>query len=960
MGVIETIASDGNQTDFGPHMGALLELIPVAVYVIDLNYRVQLWNRAAERVYGWSANEIIGHEPRFIPPKQQSAGRMIWKRACAGHHIHDFEATRKRKDGRTVQISASSSRLNSPRGELIGVVITAVDITEQASVSMLLGNRVNFMREVIEAMPNAVYFKDLEGHYLGFNAAYESLFSIKRQDGLGKTARDLFLADQATFREDQDRQLIRSGKSIDFNDFVERDGQRLTLQHYKALFYGENNEAAGIVGVVTDTTQMHSMYEKNRAMEQRLALALQGSNLGMWDFDFASQQFTIDQTMQEWCGFNSSIIATHDVLKSTQTLDPQKLNVDFSKLLKAELEFIEVKVKVTSHTKEARILALKGRVSEWSGSGRAIRCTGTATDITEELLRSQNERLRDQQLKIISDNIDELMLMVDIDGLFIYRTSSAMRWMDKGSDSAFESLDYYVHPQDRELYKKVFHSVVHKEGEASARVRLKNANFVYRSVDLNFKKIQGDDGQKGWVAIVGRDVTDRIELDQRLERLAHYDQLTGVANRALLLDRAEQAINRARRFKEIVGVVFIDLDDFKRVNDSYGHACGDTLLKVVAQRLKVALRATDTVARQGGDEFILLLEDLQSLSQARQICERVLAQFNEPIDIGVTQVDVGASIGVALFPDDGQSIDELFGQADAAMYQAKASGKKRLEFFTAAIREASVKRSKLEAALTSAISENQLSLVYQPQMDLLTGEIIGAEALLRWNHPEFGSVSPLDFIPIAEDNGTIFAIGDWVLEQACQQIASWQARGFQKLRIAVNVSARQWTYGNFALKVAQILSDTGLQASQLELELTESVMMKDFESSMATMRWLKSLGVTFALDDFGTGYSSLSYLKRFEINIVKIDRSFTRDLPGDAHDVAIVKAILAMASGLGIQVTAEGIETAEQMEFLKAYGCEFGQGYYIAKPLTPTDFESQFLKPIVEKKVSKIDLSTSH
>jgi diguanylate cyclase (GGDEF)-like protein/PAS domain S-box-containing protein len=960
LGGIDKIAVEQDKTDFDSHLGALIELIPVAVYVIDLNYQIQLWNRAAERVYGWSSEEIIGHEPRFIPESQYAAGRNIWQRACHGHHIHDFETTRLRKSGQTVQISASSSRLNDRNGELIGIVITAVDITDHASVALLLGNRVNFMRQVIESMPNAVYFKDLEGRYLGFNLAYEKLFSISRTDGIGKTLKDIFPAERAKFREERDLDLVQNGASVKFDDFVDLNDQRLTLQHHKALYYGENSEPAGIVGVITDTTQLRTMYEKNRVIEERLALALQGANLGMWDFDFEKDRFKIDKTLQNWSGCESSSLGTASALEKYFKVDVDSLKEQVVRLLKGEIDFLEIRVSMTSRIGESRIVVFKGRITQRSPDGRAVRCTGTATDCTEEIARSHQERLRDQQLKILSENIDEIMLMVDTKGHFVYRSSSAVRWLDADPYSAEVRLEKYVHAQDLETYKMVFRTVVLESTEAAARIRLRSASIGYRTVDLNLKRIQGEDGHTGWIAIVGRDVTDRIELDQRLERLAHYDQLTGVANRALLRDRAEQAINRARRFKQLVGVVFIDLDDFKRVNDSYGHAGGDELLKAVSQRLKAALRATDTVARQGGDEFILLLEDLQSVAQARQACERVLKQFDLPIDLGSTQVDVGASIGVALFPDDGQNIDELFGQADAAMYQAKAGGKKRLEYFTAAIRDASVKRSKIEAALTTAIAEKQFTLVYQPQLDLSTGKIVGAEALLRWDHPEFGSVSPLDFIPIAEDSGTILAIGDWVLEQACQQVAKWHALGHPNLRIAVNVSARQWTHNNFGLKVAEVLGSTGIQAHQLELELTESVMMKDLDSSMVTMNWLKSIGVTFALDDFGTGYSSLSYLKRFEINIVKIDRSFTRDLPGDAHDVAIVKAILAMASGLGIQVTAEGIETAEQMAFLKAYGCEFGQGYFIARPLTPADFETQFLTPRLEINASNTALSKFH
>ena len=937
----------------GPHAAQrllkLLNTVPIAIYAIGRDYRVTMWNIAASRLYGWAADEVIGFEPKFVNKEQSVGAKSLWSSAIKGEHIHDFETSRTRKDGTVIQVSASSATLLDENGGIDSIMVAAIDLTIQATASSMLGNRLDLMRQVIEAMPNPVYFKSLDGIYLGFNRAYEVMFNVNRDEAVGRKVFDLFSEADASLRSKMDERLLETGLPVGFADQVERDGLRTELHHRKAIFTNSNGVVSGIVGLISDVSEIRKAEAGRRAVEERLKLALEAANQGMWDIDLVCNRLTVDNTVKQWLGLNSnevdSAVLFSDVVKP---LDPANAWESYKNCVKAINRQYEAVYFVDPKNGVPRVLSVIGCVTHWAPDGRALRLTGILADITEQTAQKQVQQERDEQLRLISENVNELIAMVNSDGRIGYCSSSAQDWFSGQLSPEGAMFSSFVHADDRVSFDIAFSAIVTDGNERTLRARVMGSLGVTRCADINLKIVGSNSAGVTKILIVGRDVSERLAMDKRLEHLAHFDQLTGIANRTLLRDRAEHALSRARRFNEQIGVMFIDLDDFKRVNDNFGHARGDQMLRIVSQRLKDVLRDCDTVARQGGDEFIILLEDVSSVAQARMIGQRVLKQFDAPINLGGSMVDIGASVGIALYPDDGNSVDELFARADAAMYQAKAAGKNRLELFTAEIRAASIKRSQMEAALRNAVQLNQFFLVYQPQIDLASGRLIGAEALIRWQHPALGLVNPLDFIPIAEDTGAIIEIGQWVLAEACRQGFVWQQQLGNAFRIAINVSARQWAQSDFALQVAQQLAESGLASTSLELELTESVMMKNLDASLLTMSWLKSMGVSFALDDFGTGYSSLSYLKRFEVNQVKIDRSFIMDVPSDPHDVAIVKAILAMAAGLEIQVTAEGIETAEQHAFLKGLGCQFGQGYFISRPIAAAEFTKKFVAPAID------------
>jgi diguanylate cyclase (GGDEF)-like protein len=420
--------------------------------------------------------------------------------------------------------------------------------------------------------------------------------------------------------------------------------------------------------------------------------------------------------------------------------------------------------------------------------------------------------------------------------------------------------------------------------------------------------------------------------------LAEHDALTELPNRVLLNDRLTQAMALARRHDKKVALLFLDLDHFKHVNDSLGHTAGDKLLQSVAARLTACVRTSDTVSRQGGDEFLVLLSEIRGMQDATRFAEKISAALAMPQLISRHELRVTASIGISVYPDDGESVEMLIDRADTAMYHAKEHGRNNYQFFTREMSAHVVERVTIESQLHRAVERHQFVLHYQPKMDLHTGAMVGTEALIRWMHPDLGLVFPGDFIPIAERCGLIVPIGQWVLREACIQAKRWADAGLRgPLPLAVNISAVQFRHPHFLKSFCEIIEETGVDASCVELELTESVLMHDSESAATVLTTLKEMGVKLAVDDFGTGYSSLSYLRQFPIDTLKIDQSFVHGITNDHDNATIVGAVISMGRSLNQRVIAEGVETAGQLSFLRVHQCHEGQGFYFSKPLCADD-----------------------
>jgi diguanylate cyclase (GGDEF)-like protein/PAS domain S-box-containing protein len=555
---------------------------------------------------------------------------------------------------------------------------------------------------------------------------------------------------------------------------------------------------------------------------------------------------------------------------------------------------------------------------------------------TEKALQESEQRFR-QLVAMSSDwywEQDEALRFVALTGHFTEKSGI--------------TVDRILGKTRVELVGSLAESDAGREHLAAIAAREPFRNLEYRALD--------DNGDERWFCVSGQpmfddagnftgyrgtgsDITARKITEQRVHHVAQHDVLTGLPNRSLLQDRLGQAVAYATRSGHPVWVMLIDLDRFKYVNDSMGHKAGDVLLMTVAARLRSSLRDTDTVARLSGDEFVVILSQHEDQPLSGDIVQRVMDSVAQPVMLGPKEFFVTCSIGVAAYPSDGTAAESLIEHADIAMYRAKKLGRNNFQFYTPAMNEESLERVRIESALRNALERNEFVLHYQPQVDLKTGQIVGMEALIRWKHPELGMVPPVRFVGVAEDTGLIVPIGAWVMRTACAQNKAWQDAGLGHLRVAVNLSARQFSATELLPSIEQVLLDTGLEPSCLELELTESLFMSDVTPAVDLLHRMKSLGVKLSIDDFGTGYSSFSYLSRFPIDVLKIDRSFVNDITHDANDAAIVASIIALAHNLRLSVIAEGVETAEQLDYLRHQGCDEMQGYYFSRPLPAHEFE---------------------
>jgi len=496
-----------------------------------------------------------------------------------------------------------------------------------------------------------------------------------------------------------------------------------------------------------------------------------------------------------------------------------------------------------------------------------------------------------------------------------------------------------THPDDQAAEEAQFERVINRRIEGYSlekRFIRQDGTLLYASVST--RCVRQENGIVNYFITVIQDITERQQAAEHIEHLAYYDTLTGLPNRALLSDRVQQALLRAGREHSLAGMLLVDLDRFKLINDTLGHKVGDRLLSEVASRLQQCVRQCDTLARQGGDEFAILLPDLSDNDGVEQIAQRILDVLAEPFRLDGRELNITCSIGISLYPRDGISGDSLLKNADIALYRAKDMGRNNYQYYLSGATIVSHERLNLETDLRHAIDRQQLELYYQPKWDFHAGAIAGAEALIRWNHPDLGLLSPIRFIPIAEDNGLVLPMGEWILSAAVDAINQLHKNGFPGLRIAVNLSARQFRQTDLKDRVCEILTTSGFDPTCLELELTEGILMHNNEENIEVLQAFKAMGVRIAIDDFGTGYSSLSYLQRFPVNVLKIDRAFVMDLPENSSSAAIVDAIVTLAHGLGLEVVAEGVETPEQLAFLQAHGCDEGQGYYFGRPMPLVEF----------------------
>ncbi len=671
-----------------------------------------------------------------------------------------------------------------------------------------------------------------------------------------------------------------------------------------------------------------------REREERLRVAIWGSGDEFWDWDIRDGKlFRVGA--DALLGYQHEHQVTGDEWRrrSVHPDDLPRVEQILASHVSGDREFFESEHRVLNARGEWVWVLSRGKIVERDENGQPMRIAGTARDITHSREIERDKRIAEEVIRSMS----EAVVVTDLEFRFNSINPAFTRMTGYSEDEVRgESTSILDCEQHTPEFHQALRNTLVKTGHWSGEIWQRRKDGEEFLCWLELSEVTDRHGLRThWVGVL-TDITDRKRAEQELRYLANYDTLTGLPNRSLLGERLAHALIRARRHGSRVGVLFIDLDRFKHVNDSMGHAAGDRLLKAAAARIQASVRESDTVARLGGDEFTVIIEDLTDQAQAERVAQKLIESFVLPLDIdGRTEVVISPSIGISIYPDHGQVPTDLLKFADTAMYQAKDRGRNTFQTYTEAMDAHARMRASMVSHLHKAVERGEFSLVYQPKMSLSDGRITGVEALLRWRNPDLGTVSPATFIPLAEETGLIVPIGEWVLREACVQVQRWMRAGLSATTMAVNVSMLQLLRGELYTLLRQMLEDFRIPAHRLELELTESMVMANAEQSISTLTQIKSLGVNVAIDDFGTGYSSLAYLKRLPIDTLKIDKEFVGDITTDPDDEAITATVITMAHSLGLDVVAEGVETSEQFDYLREQGCDEAQGNLISVPLDP-------------------------
>ncbi len=685
--------------------------------------------------------------------------------------------------------------------------------------------------------------------------------------------------------------------------------------------------------------------DKAAKSEEFALRAIMESRMALWDYELATGNVNLSKGWSQLLGGaqEPSALKMHDLAGILSKEELSRVRNAIVGAIKGQgASSCQITHRIQKFNGESAWILSDVRVTERDQNGRAMRLMGVSHDITER--KAAEDEMR---IAAITFETSEAIMVTDRNGT-IMRVNDAFSRVTGYGAAEMIGKNTRVLKSDRhpaEFFREMWRIITH-EGHWSGEIWNKRKNGDIYPEWLNITAVKDDEGHITHYVGSFNDISDRKESEASIMQLAFYDHLTALPNRRLLLDRLWHAQSASERNRTFGAMMFLDLDNFKTINDTMGHGSGDLLLIEAARRIHATIRDTDTVARFGGDEFIVLLEGLdttqeRAAEQAKTVGDKLLAILGEPYDLNGMEVSCSVSIGMNLFLGRETGSDELLKQSDVAMYQAKKSGRNAQCFFDLNMQKSVENRSRLEADLRTALKRNEFMLYFQSRVDQQQ-QVTGAEVLLRWQHPKHGVVSPNEFIVLAEETGLILPIGQWVLEQACKQLKEWEKRTETRhLTLSVNISAREFKNKNFVDQVRNILHKTGANSSLLELEITESMLLEDIESCITKIRALKQMGVTFALDDFGTGFSSLSYLKRLPIDMLKIDQSFVQDLGNKENDEVIVQTIIQMGQNLGLDVIAEGVETTLQHVLLEHFGCYNYQGFLFGKPASIEIFEQK-------------------
>ncbi len=916
----------------------LVELLPHLVLIHDAG-EIRFINSAGARLLGVASRaDIVGRSVLdFLHPEDRPAVRERIEKILA--EDHEVRGTRERfvaTDGREVIVEVTASRFPA-EGER-AVLVVARDVGERDRAERDVRHSLSLLKATLESTADGVLVIGFDGTIQLHNQRLSAIWDISESVLSSGNDGDILRAalrnvmNPAAYLE-RWRELHQDPTAVSRDLILMRDGRAVEQYSVPQILDGR---PVGRVWSFRDVTEQRDAEAALRESVERYRLLFERNLAGVYRNTLHEGKFLDgNDACARILGYSS-----REELMGTAAVDAYYDPADRDRYVREiTTKGVITNVEVCLKKKDgAPVWVLENATLLDAAEGESLTVEGTLIDISEfkraeALLQESEERYR-----LMAQYSTDMIARLTPDWIFMYVSPASLSILGyEATDLVGRNIGDLVHSEDRRTLAAVQKSVVEEEDviTVSYRIRDKAGEFVW--LESTCRPIFAPDGgQVLEIISVSRDISERREAQARIEYQAYHDPLTGLPNRMLFLDRLSVALSHARRTGSPVAVMFFDLDNFKFINDTLGHSVGDALLQGVARRLRAITRGEDTVSRMGGDEFTLISQ-VQSLDDAGRIAEKILEVVSRAFEIEGHELYVTTSIGISIFPEDGENEDTLLKNADGAMYRAKSLGRNNYQLCTPEMNDRAMERLTLERDLRGALARDEFRLHYQPQVSLETGRIIGLEALLRWHHQSRGLIPPSDFIPIAEDTRLIFEIGEWVLEQACEQAREWQISGMGDVRVAVNLSGRQFQHRGLVSTVAEILDRTSLSPELLELEITESMAVQNTDWSVKMIQDLRAMGIRISMDDFGKGYSSLNYLRRFRLDTLKIDRDFLLDVPERKSSSTIVAAIIRMARGLDMNVIAEGVETEEQKKFLTAEGCDAIQGFLFSRPLPPDE-----------------------
>nr|VVN24622.1 hypothetical protein PS652_04510 [Pseudomonas fluorescens] len=909
------------------------------------------WHIPSGMLYGSArAAELHGLEPvpfhesfesffEGVPEMERSTMRQAYRSLREGP-AGNYQITYRiqMEDGSSRYIESRARLYRDEQGNPLRMAGTLLDITDQVEREQRLTSSEEKFASLFQASPDPICVtRQDSGQFIEINPAFTQVFGWNAEQVLGNTAEQIGLWAESAERARRIERVIRDQALNNVAVVVNhKDGQPLTCVISSRLIKVDNQPCS--VTTLRDITQQQRAEAALKASEEKFAKAFHSSPDAITITERDSGRYLeVNDGFCRLTGYDTHMSLDHTSLDLGIWVDLNERR-RLLEMIQRDGFVRDFSCHIRRSDGQIRLCELSARPLPIAG----VDCMLTiARDITERHLMQEKLQLA----ATVFENTAEGVLITDTD----QRISAVNRAFSEITGySEFEALGQTPRllasgQHDSAFYVAMWHQLT-AEGHWQGEIHNRRKNGEIYPSWLTISAVRNSERVITHFVAVFADISSLKHAQAKLDYQAHHDPLTGLPNRTLFESRLQAALNCAQASKRQGAVLFLDLDRFKHINDSLGHPVGDLLLKGIAQRLKEQVRDIDTVARLGGDEFIILLPGLHQPSDAEHIAHKLLACFGAPFQAGEHEFFTSASIGTSLYPQDGTDVASLIRNADAAMYRSKAKGRNRVESYTRDLTAQASERIALEHELRRAIERNELSLCYQPKFSLKTQSLVGAEALIRWTHPGFGDVPPEHFIPLAEENGMILQLGDWVLEQACRQMQDWKRSYLAFGPLSVNLAGAQLRQPSLVKRIEQLLKTHQLKAGDLQLEITENFIMSQAEEALAILHQLKHLGVQLAIDDFGTGYSSLSYLKRLPLDILKIDQSFIRGLPDDPHDAAIARAIIALGRSMQLTIIAEGVESQAQQQFLAAEGCEQIQGYIVSLPLPAEEFAKTFLR----------------